>query len=171
VFVGLFLVVVAFFVVKEVSSIFDSAGSLGTAVSDNFGGTRSAPTSSMAPTPARPTSPIQTEPIPEEPLELVKKTLHIEYGYAVLDGLVRNTSSQPLKNVMAVVSFYDADGGFITSSEALIDYNPVLPGQASPFKVMKTENPAMDTARVEFKELMGGTIPFRNAESKKGKRK
>ena len=31
---------------------------------------------------------------------------------------VRNISSQPLKNVTAVASFYDANGGFITSSDA-----------------------------------------------------
>jgi len=29
----------------------------------------------------------------------------------------------------------------------------------------------MEKARVEFKELLGGSIPFRNAESKKGTKK
>jgi hypothetical protein len=104
-------------------------------------------------------------------LELVKYAWHIEYGYAILEGQVRNISSEPLKNVAAVASFYDLDGGFITSSDTLIDYNPVLPGQTSPFKVMATQNPTMKKARVEFKELLGGTIPFRNAESKRSTKK
>ena len=104
-------------------------------------------------------------------LELVRYAWQIEYGFAILEGQVRNISSEPLKNVAAVASFYDSNGGFITSSDTLIDYNPILPGQTSPFKVMATENPAMKKARVEFKELLGGTIPFRQAESKKGTRK
>ena len=72
-----------------------------------------------------------------------------------------------LRNVVAVVSFYDARGNFITSDDALIDYNPILPGQASPFSVMATENPAMRTARVEFKELMGGTIPHIDSSARR----
>jgi hypothetical protein len=111
-------------------------------------------------------------PIPFGPqLELVKYAWHIEYGYAILEGQVKNISSQPLKNVTAVASFYDASSGFITSSDALIDFNPVLPGQTSPFKVMATQNPAMKKGGVEFKSLMGGSIPFRDAESRRGTRK
>ncbi len=108
--------------------------------------------------------------ISEPPLELVKYSWHTEYGYAILEGQVRNISAQSLKNVAAVASFYDANDGFITSSDALIDYNPVLPGQTSPFKVMTTHNPAMNKAGVEFKELMGGTISFRKAESKRSRK-
>jgi hypothetical protein len=100
-------------------------------------------------------------------LELLKYTWHIEYGYAILEGQVKNISSEHLRNVNAAASFYDASGGFITSSHTLIDFNPVLPGQTSPFKVMTRQNPAMKKAGVEFKYLMGGTIPFREAESKR----
>lgn len=89
-----------------------------------------------------------------------------ELGYAILEGQVKNISSQSLQNVTAVASFYDANGGFITTSDALIDYNPILPGQTSPFKVMKTENPAMNKANVEFKYLTGGSIPFQRATKK-----
>jgi hypothetical protein len=111
-------------------------------------------------------------PVPTGPqLELVEYTWHIEYGYAILEGQVTNISSQALRNVAAVASYYDTNGGFITSSDTLTDYNPILPGQTSPFKVMTRENPMMRKARVEFKELMGGTIPFRQAESKKGTKK
>src|SRR6202043_2506568 len=58
------------------------------------------------------------------PLELVNYTWHIEYGYAILEGRVKNISSEHLKNVYALASFYDASGGFITSSNTLIDFNP-----------------------------------------------
>jgi hypothetical protein len=63
-----------------------------------------------------------------------------------------------LEHVTAVVQFYDKYGNFITSADALIDYNPILPNQISPFKVMATYNPEMKKAGVEFKYLMGGTI-------------
>ena len=131
---------------------------------EDVGPPPSSVTGDARPAPSAPTVPM------EPPLELVQYTWHVEYGYAILEGQVRNISPQPLKNVTAVASFYDADGGFITSSDALIDYNPVLPGQRSPFKVMATKNPAMHKAGVEFKELLGGTIPFRSAESKTGKK-
>lgn len=104
-------------------------------------------------------------------LELITYNWHTEHGYAILEGQVKNISSQSLKSVIALASFYDANSGFIASSDALIDYNPILPGQTSPFKVMKTENPAMEKARVEFKYLMGATIPFRRAEGNNGTKK
>ena len=83
-----------------------------------------------------------------------------EYGYVTAVGQVKNISNVPLRNVEAVASFYDAKGTFITSGDALIDYNPILPGQTSPFHAMTTDNPAMRSASIEFKELMGGTIRY-----------
>jgi hypothetical protein len=119
------------------------------------------PTSSPA---VKNDTPHQT--VVEPQLALVAYSWSTESGYAILEGQVKNISSQSLQNVTAVASFYDANGGFITTSDALIDYNPILPGQTSPFKVMKTENPAMKKANVEFKYLMGGSIPFQRATKK-----
>ena len=86
--------------------------------------------------------------------------------YVKVKGQVKNISGERLKNVEAVVTFKDKNGDFITSSDALIDYNPILPGQTSPFSVTETYNPAMRTgnAYVEFKFLMGGTIPIKRNE-------
>jgi hypothetical protein len=94
-------------------------------------------------------------------LELSKWTWGPEYGYATAEGVVKNISGESLKNVEAVVSFYTKDGTFVKSDNALIEYNPILPGQTSPFKVISSDNPAMKTARVEFKHLFGGTIDYR----------
>ena len=100
-------------------------------------------------------------------LECLGYRWHIESGFAILEGRVKNITSQSMKNVTAVASFYDGSNGFITSSDAIIDYNPILPGQVSPFRVMQTENPAMKKAGIEFKYLMGGTIQFKEAENRK----
>jgi hypothetical protein len=91
-------------------------------------------------------------------LKLVSSRWSEDYGYATYEGQVKNISGIKLKNVQAVVTWYDRNDNMITSSGALIEYNPILPGQSSPFKVMKTYNPAMQKAAVEFSHLMGGTI-------------
>lgn len=88
--------------------------------------------SDMASSPA-PTS------VPE--LEVLSFSWIREYGYATLEGEVRNISGAPIDNVVAVASFYDAAGNFITSGDALIDYRPILPGQTSPFGAMATGQP------------------------------
>jgi hypothetical protein len=96
---------------------------------------------------------------PAEPLlRLESFSWSISYNYATAEGEVTNVSSEPLKNVQAMGKFYTKDETFITSADAMIDYNPILPGQTSPFKVMATHNPAMDTCRISFKELFGGSI-------------
>lgn len=86
---------------------------------------------------------------------------HVEYGYASAEGEVQNISNESLKNVEAVAKFYTTDDKFITSSDSLIEFNPILPGQKSPFKTSVSHNPEMERARIDFKELMGGSIPWK----------
>jgi hypothetical protein len=81
------------------------------------------------------------------------------YSFMTYEGLVTNNTSQPLEDVEAVALYYTDDGTFVKSDSALIDYNPLLPGQSSPFSVISTDNPAITRCRVEFKEFFGGTIP------------
>ncbi len=91
-------------------------------------------------------------------LELLDWNWSSSHGYVTAKGQVENISDKSLRNVEAVVTFDDKDGGFITSSSALIEFNPILPGQTSPFSVTETHNPAMKKASIQFKFLMGGTI-------------
>lgn len=92
-------------------------------------------------------------------LELVSYSCDKEYGYFTIKGQVKNISGASMKDVQAVGSIYTNDGTFVTSSDALIEYNPILPGQTSPFTTMSTDNPAATKCMVEFKEFFGGTIP------------
>ncbi len=112
--------------------------------------------------PRRPSSSTAAPAPPPRPagprLEYSGFNWSISHSYATVNGRVTNITDQRLENVMAVVSFFDSGGQFITSDDALIDYNPLLPGQTAPFTVMARANPAMASARLEFKELMGGTI-------------
>jgi hypothetical protein len=88
-------------------------------------------------------------------------------GFHYIEGQVKNLSDKPLENVTAVGIWYDKDGNFIKSDDAVIDYNPILPGQTSPFKTISTGNPAMSRYRVEFKRIFGGTIATRDDRKSK----
>lgn len=83
---------------------------------------------------------------------------HEEYGYAIAEGRVTNVSSARLENVQAVITFETASGEFITSDDALIEFDPLLPGQSSPWKVTTRWNPAMSNASLQFKQLSGGML-------------
>lgn len=127
--------------------------------------TEKKPSSIGSPPSVAETSTVVNEPV----LELQSWHWGESYSYAIAEGTVKNISGDSLKNVTAVIQFYDKDGTFITSAEALIDYNPILPNQISPFKAMATYNPAMKKAGVEFKNLLGGTLEFREKPGKKKK--
>jgi FKBP-type peptidyl-prolyl cis-trans isomerase FklB len=91
-------------------------------------------------------------------LSLLSKRGYQSYDHLIVEGEVRNISDAPLKSVFAVVSWYSRDGTFIGADDSLIDYDPLLPGQTSPFKVYTTFNPEKATFKVEFKSLSGSQI-------------
>ncbi len=78
--------------------------------------------------------------------------------YITYEGQVTNNTSQPMRRVVAVTTYTTEDGTFITSDDALIDFDPLLPDQTSPFSVITRYNPAIAWCSVQFKELLGGTI-------------
>ncbi len=104
-------------------------------------------------------APTSTPDLSQYKLELLSSSGVKEYSYATVEGQVKNISKQSLENVMVVVEWYTDGGDFVKSDDALIDYNPILAGQISPFKSITTDNPAMTKYKVSFKELFGGKIP------------
>lgn len=117
-------------------------------------------TSASPATPAtRPTPAAAPQPPRAQLALLSSRGYEAEYGgYHYVEGQVQNIGSEPLKNVTAVATWMDKAGNFIKADDALIDYNPILPGQTSPFKTITSGNPAMSTYTVEFKTLFGGTL-------------
>jgi len=109
----------------------------------------------------------QTEQKEQQPLlELQSLHCYSEYGYFIIEGMVKNISGESLESVLAVGNTYTADGEFVKSSDALIEYNPILSGQTSPFKTMATDNPAIKKCDVNFKEFWGGTILTKDGRAK-----
>ena len=89
--------------------------------------------------------PTPTPPPAPGPLALISLTDEVSGGggYATVEGEVENISEAPLAHVAAVATWYDLAGGFIRSDTALIAYNPILPGQRSPYRVISVHKPGM----------------------------
>ena len=111
---------------------------------------------------SEPANPSRKTPAKAEPagpqLLIGKWSWREEHGYAIAEGEVTNASRRSLENVTAVVTFKTSAGDFITSDDAVIDFNPILPNQTSPWKIMARWNPEMKNASVQFKTLFGGTL-------------
>ena len=82
----------------------------------------------------------------------------VEHGYITAEGQVGNISGVKLENVQAVVQFYTEDGEFVTSDSSIIEFNPLMPGQLSPFKVMEGNNPLIKSASISFKIMFGDAL-------------
>ncbi|MCF8097998.1 MAG: FxLYD domain-containing protein [Desulfarculaceae bacterium] len=78
--------------------------------------------------------------------------------YVEVTGEVKNISYKRMKNVVAVASFYDKQNNFITSKWTFLEFNPVMPGQTSPFKIMARFNPLMNKCSLRFKYFTGQEI-------------
>ena len=102
----------------------------------------------------------------ENQLELLSYNCYTQRNYFYIEGQVKNISDKSLESVLAVGTAYTEDDAFVTSEDALIDYNPILAGQTSAFKVMITHNPAITKCKIDFKEFFGGTIPTKRNDAK-----
>jgi hypothetical protein len=89
-------------------------------------------------------------------------TQQSDIGFNRCQGFVKNVSGVSLENVEVVIEWVDSSGIPQSSDDALIDYNPVLSGQESPWNTIGTYNPALRRFRVMFKDLLGGTILTRD---------
>jgi hypothetical protein len=94
-------------------------------------------------------------------LEIVSLRCSKEGGYVRVNGEVRNISSEPLENVEVVASFSSADGTLVKSGSALIDFNPLLPGQSSAFEARAEDDPEVSNCNYIFRKLGGEEIRAR----------
>lgn len=101
------------------------------------------------------------------PLKLLSSSCTHGNGHFHVEGEVQNISNKKLENVMAVGELRAKDGTLVKSADALLEYNPLMPNQTTPFHVITTDNPIIKTCEISFKYLMGGQIPYTNAVKKK----
>jgi hypothetical protein len=110
------------------------------------------------PTSASPAPSAAAVPAPPQLEILSSRGYKSSDSYFSVEGQVKNVSSEPLKHVAVVATWFDRNDTFIRTNSALIDHDPILPGQTSPFKTISRSNPEMSKFSLEFKRLAGGTI-------------
>lgn len=81
-----------------------------------------------------------------------------EGHWSSIRGEVKNTSNKKLDHVTAVGTFRTASGDLVKTAMAMVEFNPIMPGQPSPFHVITTNNPEISKCEVYFKHLIGGQI-------------
>ncbi len=101
------------------------------------------------------------------PLEVKSWHCDREHDYVFVRGEVKNVTANKLENVVAVGEFRTKGGDLVKSEDALLEYNPIMPGQTSPFSAGGTDNPQISTCHVAFKHLFGGEIPFVDKKKRK----
>lgn len=111
--------------------------------------------------PAISTPELDTSP----PIKLLSARGEIDDDYVTVTGEVANISNEKLERVWVVITHYGANGDLITSDDAILDYDPLMPGQTSPFKAMVRRNPLMKTYKIGFKHTFGETIDFIDART------
>lgn len=90
-----------------------------------------------------------------------KETSGNSGGLAYVKGNVKNISSRRLETIEAVVTWHTRANEFVVSDSALIQYDPLMPGNSSPFEIATKFNPAMDVCSLVFKKRGGNQISHR----------
>lgn len=107
---------------------------------------------------------VQPEPVPEPSpdLEILSYRNEREHGFIKVMGEVRNVSGSKIDNLMVTVTYYTSDGQMVRSDDALIEYNPIMNNQTSPFQTIGTDNPAIARYVLSFKVMFGGTVSYKD---------
>jgi hypothetical protein len=89
-------------------------------------------------------------------------------GLVAIRGQVRNISAQHLERTLVAVTWRDDEGHFVTSGVALIEEDPILAGETSPFEVVSTWTNRMATYDVRFTTLRGEYLASRDDRRGRG---
>jgi hypothetical protein len=90
------------------------------------------------------------------PLELMSLRHERSGARLVVSGLVRNpVAGTPVDALSAVVFLFDAQGTFITSARAGVDFNRLAPGDESPFVISVDAPSKVARYRVSFRTDSG----------------
>lgn len=113
-----------------------------------------------------PAPPTQTQPkrLTEKPrppappapeLKIKSWRCDIEENYTYVRGEVKNLTDQKIEHVLAVATYKNKAGELVKSDDALLDFDPLMPGQTSPFKVITRNNPEITNCELSFATMRG----------------
>lgn len=101
-----------------------------------------------------------TTPSVSAPLELVALShRHGEDGRFLVSGVIANPpAGLATGRLVAVVSAFDAQGDYLTTGKALVEFPKVLPGDESPFSLQLAAPARIARYRLTFREDDGGPV-------------
>ena len=102
------------------------------------------------------------------PLAKGSENFSRESDYDIVSGEITNIGGDKLDDVEAVTTFYDSNGGVVTTADAVIDFNPLMPGQTSPYKTMNPDNPLIKTEKTEFHTMNGPLLAYSDKSAASG---
>ena len=70
--------------------------------------------------------------------------------FVEINSEVKNLSNAPLHYVEAVARYYTEDDSFISSESSFLKFDPLLPNQTSPFRIMRLVNPKIKKVKLSF---------------------
>src|SRR5260370_39174022 len=86
--------------------------------------------------------------------------------YIYVRGEVKNASDSSVNWLQIVVTLRTAEGTFVTSDFGFTEYQTILPGQTSPFKVTIGFNPAVRTSDLSITSGDRELVEFSGSHSK-----
>lgn len=88
-------------------------------------------------------------------------------NYVKLTGRVQNISKQPIGDLLAVTSFFDRAGEFITREQAMVDIDPIESGQISTFGITVKMEEQLGDYQITFSKIGGKLIPHSEETTKR----
>lgn len=98
--------------------------------------------------------------VPHVLLELHSWHWNRESGYILIRGEVKNISTDKLENVEVVGELRTKSGTLVKTADAVVTYNPIMPGQSSPFEAITSDNPQITLCGISFRLLTGKPVPY-----------
>lgn len=90
--------------------------------------------------------------------------------YCEVVGEIKNVSSEELKSVRVVATFYDKNDDIVTNNDSYIDANPFESGTMTTFKVITRIMPGMERVKIKFMDFAGKQIQYRELLKKQRKK-
>lgn len=89
---------------------------------------------------------------------LASASMERNVGFITVTGSVINQTQKPIPHVEAVVELLDAQNKTVRVESALVPFDPLPVGAASPFRVELTDDSRAASYRVHFKRLLGSAL-------------
>lgn len=107
-------------------------------------------------------APAAVTPQPDYRLALLSSSVKLEGDRATFEGLVENLTDLPVHGLLAVVTLYGPDNLPIAARDALVDRDPLPPGESCSWRVTAKLTTETSRSSVEFRGWHVGSFSTRD---------